>query len=158
METGSKKLGFWGLQEPKKAQGAPGARNGQFAKENVIEKQHFGDRLPKLGFQVPDLVPEPQGTSGSPWEPQELPRRPQGNPREAPGQALRNHRAGSLLGYKSNTNGDKTRPPGRSGLSSRQFCNFEKGTTRKMGQFYNSEKAENRIARQFYISDKGHPR
>ena len=38
------------LREAKKAQGAPGARNGQFAKENVREKQHFGDRLQKLGF------------------------------------------------------------------------------------------------------------
>ena len=55
------KLGFWGLPEPKKAQGAPGARNGQFAKENVIEKQHFGDRLQKLGFWGPALArKEPQ--------------------------------------------------------------------------------------------------
>ena len=44
------------LREAEKAQGAPGARNGQFAKENVIEKQHFGDRLQKLGFWGPDLV------------------------------------------------------------------------------------------------------
>ena len=49
------------LREAKKAQGAPGARNGQFAKENVIEKQHFGDRLQKLGFWGPDLASkEPQ--------------------------------------------------------------------------------------------------
>jgi len=38
------------FERPKKAQGAPAARNGQFAKEKVLEKQHFGDRLPKLGF------------------------------------------------------------------------------------------------------------
>ena len=49
------------LREAKKAQGAPAARNGQFAKEKVLEIQHFGDRLPKLGFWGPDLAPkEPQ--------------------------------------------------------------------------------------------------
>ena len=49
------------LREAETAQGAPGARNGQFAKENVIEKQHFGDRLQKLGFWGPDLASkEPQ--------------------------------------------------------------------------------------------------
>ena len=47
-----------GLQEPKKAQEAPGARNAQFAKENVIEKPYFGDRLQKLGFWCPDLAPK----------------------------------------------------------------------------------------------------
>ena len=61
------------LREAKKAQGAPAARNGQFAKEKVLEKQHFGDRLPKLGFQGPDVAPEPQGAPGRPGEPQESP-------------------------------------------------------------------------------------
>ena len=51
------------LKEPKKAQGAPGARNGQFAKENVIEKQHFGDRLQKLGFWG---LQEPKKAQGAP--------------------------------------------------------------------------------------------
>ena len=49
--------------EPKKAQGAPGARNGQFAKENVIEKQHFGDRLQKLGLWG---LQEPKKAQGAP--------------------------------------------------------------------------------------------
>ena len=51
------------LREAKKAQGAPGARNGQFAKENVIEKQHFGDRLQKLGFWG---LQEPKKAQGAP--------------------------------------------------------------------------------------------
>ena len=51
------------LQEPKKSQGAPAARNGQFAKENVIEKQHFGDRLQKLGFWG---LQEPKKAQGAP--------------------------------------------------------------------------------------------
>ena len=53
-----------GLQKPKKTQGAPGARNGQFAKENVIETQHFGDRLQKLGFWARQERPEAQGDPG----------------------------------------------------------------------------------------------
>ena len=58
-------LGLWGLQEPKKAQGAPGARNGQFAKENVREKQHFGDRLQKLGFWGLQQPNKAQGAPGA---------------------------------------------------------------------------------------------
>ena len=46
-----------GLQKPKKTQGAPGARNGQFAKENVIEKQHFGARLQKQDFEASAKLP-----------------------------------------------------------------------------------------------------
>ena len=49
--------------EPKKAPGAPRARNDQFAKENVIEKQHFGDRLQKLGFWG---LQEPKKAQGAP--------------------------------------------------------------------------------------------
>ena len=36
---------------PKTAQGAPGARNAQFANSSVIEKWHFGDRRPKPDFE-----------------------------------------------------------------------------------------------------------
>ena len=36
---------------PKTAQGAPGARNAQFANNSVIEKLHFGDRRPKPDFE-----------------------------------------------------------------------------------------------------------
>ncbi len=52
-----------GFERPKKAQGAPAARNGQFAKEKVLEKQHFGDRLQKLGFWG---LQEPKKAQGAP--------------------------------------------------------------------------------------------
>ena len=54
------------IWEPKKPQGAPGARNAQVANRSVIQKYYFGDWRPK-----PDLGDHlgAQNSPGSPGSP-----------------------------------------------------------------------------------------
>ena len=53
---------IWG---PKTPQGAPGARNAQFANSSVREKYHFGDRRPKPDLEAIWEPKKPQGAPGA---------------------------------------------------------------------------------------------
>ena len=118
--------------EAQKPQGAPAARNGQYALDNVRETQGFGARLQNQDLEASAQLPGWSGLNS-----------PQ----------FCNSDKGSARKIAQFCNSEKAR-----NRIAAQFCNSDKGHPRKRALFCNSEKEENQIALQFCISDKGHPR